>query len=331
MKITFFEVEDWETPLIKQLYPEAILSSEHLNSDTVKQFSDSEIVVTFIYSSVKQDVIDQMPNLKLIATRSTGFDHIDVAYAKTKNIPVVNVPEYGSRTVAEHTFALLLTLTRKVFMSISQMKECIFDHKALRGVDLYQKTFGLIGLGKIGKETLKIAKGFGMNVIVYNRSQDQELAKELGFTYVDLQQLVAQSDVVSLHLPYNKDTHHIVNAELINNFKKGSYLLNTARGGLIETDALLAGLESGILAGVGLDVLEEEKELGEEIQILNAHKDKNLDLRILCIDHVLMHHPRVVVTPHNAFNSIEALNRIMHTTLENIQSFIAGQTKNSVN
>lgn len=330
MKLVFFEVAQWEKELLQKNFPEAILTDERLTPETVEKYKDTELISCFIYSQLTKEVIDKLPSLKFITSRSTGFDHIDVAYAKTKNILIANVPEYGSRTVAEHTFALILTLTRKIYQSINQAKIFDFEHKNIRGVDLFGKTIGVIGLGKIGIEVVKIAQSFGMNILVFTRTRKEDLAKKLNFQYADLNFLLANSDIVTLHLPYNKQTHHLINKENIIYFKKGSYLINTARGSLVETEAIILGLEKGVLTGVALDVLEGEKELNEEIEILTSSYKKNIDLKTLVLDHVLVNHPKVVITPHNAFNTKEALERILLTTIENINAFLKNQPKNLV-
>ncbi len=330
MKTVFFEVQDWEHELLKHEFPEAVLTSEKSTPETVKNYSDTEILSCFIYSQITKDVIDLLPQLKYITTRSTGYDHIDIEHCKTKGIQVSNVPEYGSNTVAEHTFALLLNLTRKIYQSVNQSKSLNFEHDQIRGIDLEGKTIGIIGLGKIGQHVLRIANGFGMNIVVYNRSKDTELQKKNTFKYVDLDTLIQTSDIVSLHLPFNKETKHIINKENILKFKKGSYLINTARGGLIETEAILMGLDKGILEGVGLDVLEEEKELTEEIAILTSEYKNDVDLKNLLYNHILINHQKVLITPHNAFNSREALLRIAHTTIDNIKSFLESKPIHTV-
>ncbi|GAB4218720.1 MAG: hydroxyacid dehydrogenase [Candidatus Microgenomates bacterium] len=330
MKIFFFEVASWEKALLQKNFPEAILIEEKLTGENVKNFSEAQIISTFVYSQINKEVIDNLPNSKFIATRSTGFDHIDIDYCKQKGILVANVPEYGSRTVAEHTFALILTLTRKIYQSINQAKNFDFNHENIRGIDLFEKTLGVIGIGKIGLEVIKIAKGFGMKILAFNRSQKQDLEKELGFEYVDLKTLIKNSDIVSFHLPYNKDTHHIINKENIEFFKKGSFLINTARGGLIETEALVLGLEKGILSGVALDVLEGEKEIMDEIEVMTSNYKKDVDLKTLVLNHVLVNHPKVIITPHNAFNTKEALERITKTTIENINAFLNQKPTNLV-
>lgn len=329
-RIVFFEVQDWEKDALSKAFPDATFVPEKLTKENASSFSNAEIVSCFIYSSLGKEVIGAMPKLTCIATRSTGFDHIDIAYCKSKNIHVSNVPEYGSNTVAEHTFALILSLTRKIYQSINQAKSLNFEHSQIRGIDLYGKTLGIIGLGKIGKQVLRIAKGFGMNVVVYNRSQDKKLSSQLQFSYATLDTLLASADVVTLHVPLTDETHHIINKENILIGKKGSYLVNTARGGLIDTEAIVIGLEKNILEGVGLDVLEEEKELGEEVDILTSQFKQRVNLKNLVFNHILMNHPKVLITPHNAFNSKEALMRIVTTTIENIKSCLEGACVHAV-
>jgi D-lactate dehydrogenase len=330
MRIVFFEVQNWEKENLHNSFPEAVLVEEKLTAESVKKHTDAEIVSTFINSSVNKEVIDALPQLKFITTRSTGYDHIDIDYCKSKNIIVSNVPEYGSNTVAEHTFALLLSLTRKIYQSVNHSKNLNFEHNEIRGIDLAGKTIGIIGLGKIGQHVLRIAHGFEMNILVFNRSQDQELLKQYDFRYVDLNTLLSTSDIVTLHLPFNETTKHTINKENITMFKKGSYLINTARGGLIETEAIVLGLDQGILDGVGLDVLEDEKVLNEEIAILTSEYKSHADLRNLVYTHILINHPKVLITPHNAFNSKEALERITKVTIENIQKYVAGSAINCI-
>jgi len=329
-KIVFFEVASWEKEELKKNFPEALLVEKPLTEENVSEFADTEIASCFIYSNFSKGIIEKLPNLKLIATRSTGFDHIDVSFCHQKNITVCNVPEYGSRTVAEHTFALILTLTRKIYQSVNQAKNFDFNHEKIRGIDLFGKTLGILGLGKIGKEVVKIAHGFGMNVLVYTRKKDETLAKTFGFSYKSLDEILSLSDIISLHLPLTDATKYIINKNNIEKIKRGAFLVNTARGGLIETEALVLGLKEGILAGVALDVLEGEKELMEEIEILTEGYQKTADLKTLVLDHILVNHPNVIITPHNAFNTKEALFRILETTIKNIQGFLKREIINVV-
>jgi D-lactate dehydrogenase len=274
-----------------------------------------------------------MPGLKFISTRSTGFDHIDCEYAESKGIKVSNVPAYGSYTVAEFTFALLLALSRKTCNAFDNLKQgANFNIFSLQGFDLYGKTIGVIGTGKIGKNVAKIAKGFNMNVIAYDIYPDMVFAKENNFEYKSLPEVISQADVLTLHVPYSKENYHLINKENISLMKKGVYIINTARGELIDTDALVWGLEEKIIAGAGLDVLEGERELKEEFEILADYSKAEgiKDYKILLEDHVLIDMPNVIVTPHIAFYSKEAEKSIIETTAENIKGFISGNLQNLV-
>lgn len=330
MKIVFFEVEDWEREKIQAALPQAQLVNLPLTEENLSQYQDVEILSCFIYSQLKRNILEKLPNLKLIATRSTGFDHIDIDYVKEKNILVANVPEYGSRTVAEYTFAIILTLMKKIYQSINQAKVFDFDRSHIRGFDLAGKTLGIIGMGKIGLEVLKIAKGFAMNVLVYTRSQNTQLANQYQFNYVDLNTLLSSSDIITLHIPLTKETYHLINQNNIALIKKGAYIINTARGGLVETQALVKALEDEILAGVALDVLEEEKALGEETEILTTSYRQEVDFKTLALNHILVNHPKVIITPHNAFNTYEALERILETTINNINQYLKNTPMNLV-
>ncbi len=330
MKIVFFEVQQWEEELLKNSFPNAVLIKDKLSDENISKYIDAEIISTFIYSKITKNIIDKFLNLKYISTRSTGFDNIDLQACKNKNIKISNVPEYGSSTVAEFTFALLLNLTRKVFQSVNQAKQLDFNHQSIEGIDLDGKTIGILGLGKIGKHVLQIAKGFNMKILVFSHKKDLDLAKEMNFEYTDLDTLLAKSDVITLHLPLTDKTHHIINKNNILKFKKGSYLINTARGGLIDTEAILLGLEEGILAGVGLDVLEGEDKLTDETVMLNYKSPNISTLKTILGNHVLLNHPKVLITPHNAFNSKEALSKIISVTISNINNFLNNNLENLV-
>ncbi len=328
MNITFFEVSDWEKESLKNSFPQAQFTEEKLTEENAHLHQDSEILSCFIYSVLDRSVLSKFPNLKFISIRGTGFDNTDKTYCTEKGIKISNVPEYGSRTVAEYTFALILNLTRKIYQSINQSKILNFDHSLIKGVDLYGKKIGIVGLGKIGINVAEIANGFGMEVYTLLRNKNEELEQKLKINYTDLDTLIGQSDIITLHLPLNSETKHIINKENITKFKKGSYLINTARGGLIDTQALLLGLEQEILEGIALDVLEDEREMQEELEVLTNEFNKDTDYETLVLNHVLLNHPKVLITPHNAFNSEEALTRITTTTIQNIEGFIKGESIN---
>jgi D-lactate dehydrogenase len=332
MKIAFFEIEDWEKEYLKEKLKghEVVFFSETLSIENVEVAERFDVISVFICSVVTKEVLAKLPKLKLVTTRSTGFDHIDTAYCKEKKIVVSNVPHYGTHTVAEHTFALILALSRKLFFSMQRTKSGEFDHQELTGFDLYGKTIGIVGLGDIGVSVAYIAKGFGMKIVAYARHPSEDLANRMGVSFLSLKELLAVSDIVTLHVPYTPQTHHMINKRNIKQFKKGSFLINTARGGLVDTEALLFGLEQGVFSGVGLDVLEEENLIKEERQLFGNHCLNHTTLKTLYYDHVLMKQDNVVITPHNAFNSVEALHMILDVTSTSILDFLQGKIENTV-
>lgn len=325
-KIIFFELTEQEKGILEK-YPDFLelidFTQEKLSLENVSQYVDYEIVSVFIGSQLSQEVLKQLKNLKFIATRSTGFDHIDLNYCKDNNILISNVPDYGEHTVAEYTFALLLCLIRKVYDAYHQVRETgSFSLEGLQGRELYEKILGVIGVGKIGREVIKIAKGFSMKVIAYDKYPQEELARQLGFEYVDLENLLSVSDVISLHVPHNKETHHLINKDNIFKTKPGCYIINTARGGIIETQALYEAIKNNHLGGAALDVLEEEGDLKEEQRMLMEKQDiPSEKLKILLANHVFIDLDNVIVSPHNAFNTQEALENIIIKTIENIKQF----------
>jgi len=323
LRIAFFETEPWEADYLKSRLKGLDLAffPDKLTSGDINRILGIDILSPFIYSRIDKKIVNSLKSLQYITTRSTGFDHIDLQACRDRNILVSNVPTYGENTVAEHTFALILTLSRKVNLSLEKTQRGDFSLDNLRGFDLKEKVLGVVGVGNIGRWVIKIAKGFGMDVLAFDIKKDRAFAKEFGFRYVPLNYLFRNSDIVTLHVPYNKATHHLVNLRSLKMFKRGSYLINTARGGICDTTALLKGLEQKIFAGLGLDVLEEECFIKEERELLTASFQKTCDLKTVLENHILLNQPNVIITPHNAFNSQKALTRILDTTIENIQSF----------
>jgi D-lactate dehydrogenase len=321
MKIVFFEVEDWEKDYLtsKLKGHEIIFSKDALSKENFSLVKGADIISVFIYSKLDKKTLSEFNNLKAISTRSTGFDHIDIKECKKRRISVLNVPYYGENTVAEHTFALILALSRKIHKSYERTIRGNFSLEGLRGFDLKGKTIGVIGLGHIGRHVARIAAGFEMNILAYDVKKDNNFSKKFGVRYVPLDNLLKNSDIITLHCPYNKNTHHLINSKNINLIKKGSYLVNTARGGNIETKALVSGLSKKHLGGAALDVLEEESIIKEEAQLLSQNFPKE-KLQSLLENHILLTFDNVIITPHNAFNSQEALQRILDVTIKNIQS-----------
>lgn len=333
--ITFLELENWEIDYLKnKLKDLQNVNIEFyncpLNDELLPKISNTNVLAIFIYSQINKEVIDKLPNLEYITTMSTGYDHIDTKECAKRNILVSNVPRYGENTVAEHTFALILALARKIPQSLEKVRRYDFSLDGLRGFDLKGKTIGIVGLGSIGQHVAKIAKGFEMKVIAYDPAKSLDFARSLGVELTSFQDLLTRSDVISLHAPYNQSTHHIINQQNIHLIKKGAYLINTARGGLVETQALVKALDQGLLAGAGLDVLEEELAIKEEKELLCQTSKNPETLNTLLQNHILIQDPRVIITPHNAFNSKEALQRILDTTAENIKNYILGNLINQI-
>ena len=324
-KIAFFGVKSWERELIERemvkldAFGVGIFESEV--QDNLEIAAKYEVLSVFIYSKMDKSVLDKLPNLKMIATRSTGMDHIDLGECKKRKIVVASVPAYGSETVAEHAMALLLAITKKIVVAHQAVEDGEFSPEGLTGVDLAGKTLGVIGVGKIGQNMVRIARGFRMHVLGVERKRDERLEKKLGYKTVDLETCLKESDFVSLHVPSLPETFHLINMKNIKLMKPGSYLVNTSRGPVIETEALVWALNHKILAGVGLDVTEEEDKV-ESVSVVMSDKTKKDDLKEIISYHLLRDRDDVVFTPHNAFNTKEAIGRIVVTTVENINRFM---------
>lgn len=334
MKVGFWEVDNQEKKdyLSKNLPDhEVAFFEETLNEDSLPQDIDFEVISVFTCSRITSKIINFFPNLKLITVRATGFDNIDLKTASEKRIPVCNVPVYGSHTVAEYTFGLILSLSRHIPAAVNRLKmNGEFNFAGLRGFDLIGKTLGVIGTGKIGLNVTKIAKGFNMKIVAYDTHLNQETATSLGYTYLPLEEVLKQADIVTLHVPYLPETHHLINRNNIFLMKKGSLLINTARGPVVETEALFQALTQEHLAGAGLDVLEEEVEIKEEAQLLEEGKMTQEEYKTILEDHLLINLPQVIVTPHMAFYTKEAEESILETTVKNIQGLISGNLENIV-
>lgn len=331
MKIAFFETKDWEKKYLKKQLKEHALefSPGPLTGEAAARIKTVDVLSVFIYSKVSAPLLRKLPRLKFIATRSTGFDHIDLKECVKRKIPVSTVPFYGENTVAEHTFGLILALSRNIHKAYMKTLRYDFDIEGLKGFDLKGKTLGVVGAGGIGLNVIRIARGFDMNVLAYDTQPNKILAEVLRFRYTDLPELFGSSDIISLHVPYNKKTHHLINKETIHQIKKGAILINTARGGVVDTEALLEALDKEILCGAGLDVLEGEELIKEEQQILEDQSTVET-LGKVVRDHILLRRENVVFTPHIAFYSQEALERILETTIQNIRAFAAGRPQNVV-
>jgi D-lactate dehydrogenase len=330
--IAFFDTANWEPSFVKRnigalfghklhFYPES-LSHKH-----IEKIKDVDIISLFVQSKLTADMIQQLPNLRMVTLRSTGYDNVDVLECAKHGIPVCNVPAYGNNTVAEHTFGLLLSLARHIHHTFDRDKEMNFTIKDFVGFDLKGKVLGIIGGGRIGMNVVKIAQGFGMKIMVYDKVQNSFYAELLNFEYVELNRIYKESDIISLHIPYLAQTHHMIDLTAVKKMKRGVVLLNTSRGALVDTDALIYGLNKGIISKAGLDVLEEEEFLTHP-ESFNASRDSQAST--LAKNRKIISNPNVLYTPHSAFNTVEALHRIEETTLENIRSFFHGKIVNQV-
>ncbi|WP_417624859.1 hydroxyacid dehydrogenase [Paremcibacter congregatus] len=332
MKIVFFETEKWECDILQHLCGEAeiVFCEKRLDARSAAAYLDADVISTFVHSTLDRETLDPFSRLKFITTRSTGIDHIDLEYCRTKAIPVSNVPTYGGTTVAEHVFALLLAISHHIPEAVNRTRRGDFSQAGLRGFDLQNKTLGVIGTGHIGKRVAEIARGFRMEVMAYDPAPDEAFARQAGLSYVDWQTLLTQSDCITLHVPGGVGTRHMISGEAFSRMKKGVILINTARGSVVDVKALLRALAEGRVAAAGLDVLPEEPSIREEAELLRSFFSQEHDLETLLADHLLLRMRNVIITPHSAFNTTEAVEKILRTTAGNIQGFLHGKLQNVV-
>lgn len=319
MKIAAYEVEQWEREAFEELKAggnELVVTSEPLGPENAPDNSDAEIISVSIYSNLHKEILRHFANLKMIATRSTGFDHIDIDYCREKGIAVSNVPHYGENTVAEHVFALLLTISHNMYPAIDRTRKGDFSQQGLRGFDLRGKTLGVIGVGGIGRHVIEIAKGFGMRVLAYDVRRDERLSAELGFDYLPMPEVLAGSDIISLHVPASEKTKDLVSAEEFRLMKDGVVIINTSRGSVLNVQALLRAIADGKVSAAGLDVLDEEPAIREEAELLSSIFRKKYDLETVLANSVLLRLRNVFITPHSAFNTKEAVQRILKTSID---------------
>jgi D-lactate dehydrogenase len=310
--------------------------------------ADAEILCTFINEKVDAAFLDERPLLKLVTTRSTSTDHLDLPVLRARSVVASHVEKYSETTVAEHTFALILALSRRLREVMTVPKERRhFSYEATRGFDLCGKTLGIIGMGQVGEHVAAIAHAFQMKIIAHDVETSGALARNLGFTFVPFETLLAQADIISLHTTLSPHTYHLLNRDAFARCKRGVLVINTARGALIDTQALREALDEGIVGGAGLDVLQDERVLrdpvahiisGDIIKHLRsddlAHEARDAErvreLQELMLGDAVIQRSNVVFTPHVAFNSVEAVERRNKITVENITSFLAGQPANRI-
>ena len=312
MKIAFYDMKPYDRTWFDKVSGkyEIIYFETKLNAMTAELAKGCDVVCAFVNDEISGETIDVLYALgiKLIAMRCAGYNNVDMKAAYGK-IHIVRVPGYSPYAVAEHAFALLLSLNRKIHRAYSRTRDFNFSLVGLTGMDLYEKTVGVIGTGKIGQVFIDIARGFGMNVIAY----DPYPASNSDITYVDLETLFRQSHIISLHCPLTDGTRYILDSEAFNQMKDGVIIINTSRGALIDTEALLEALNSEKISGAGLDVYEEESDFFYQDLSGTIIKDDVLAL--------LVSRPNVLLTSHQGFLTDEALKNIADTTMSNIDNF----------
>ena len=313
IKVAFFDAKAYDKPSFDRYGSLQDVRFKYLetklNEDTVDLARGCDAVCVFVNDTVNAAVIDRLYEygVRLIALRSAGYNNVDLQAAFGK-IHVVHVPAYSPYAVAEHAIALLLTSVRRIHKAYNRTREFNFSLNGLTGFDFHGKTVGVVGTGKIGRIFINICRGFGMNVIAYDRFP----AKDSGITYVSLEELLEQSDIISLHCPLTDKTRHMINAEAIGKMKKGVVIVNTSRGALIDAEALLEGIKARKIGAACLDVYEEEADVFFEDRSGHILNDDLLS-RLISM-------PNVIVTSHQAFLTEEALNNIAETTVSNILS-----------
>ncbi|MFW6024772.1 MAG: NAD(P)-dependent oxidoreductase [Candidatus Woesearchaeota archaeon] len=333
MKAAFFGLNDWQKEMIQKRLSCLDLSFYEPDDleDSIDEIKGIEILGLFVETPLKKKHIKKIPNLKLIVTLSTGYDHIDCDYARKKDINVCNVPNYGEKTVAEYAFGLMLNEVRNIDKAKKRVLETgKFEHTGLMGTDLSGKTLGVIGTGSIGMHVLKIASGFEMNKLAYDVNKNYKASNELNFNYVELSELFRKSDIISVHVPLNKHTKHMIDMCSLKMMKESVILINTSRGAIIDPDMIIEGLRNGKIGALATDVLEGEENFKDDISILNGIKDDKLS-KIILENEILINHPKVTVTPHVAFYTKEAIERIINQTVMNVLKFLDGKEINVVN
>jgi D-lactate dehydrogenase len=326
MKIAFFSTKSYDREFFSRYVSthELVYFETQLTAQTVNLAAGCTAVCVFVNDKLNKDVITELSRLgiKLVALRCAGFNNVDLEAAKANNIKVTRVPAYSPHAVAEHAAALILTLNRKTHKAYNRVREGNFSLERLTGFDLFEKTIGVVGTGKIGEAFCRIMLGFGCKVLAFDLIANKELAAK-GVDYLPLIDLLEQSDIISLHCPLNEQTKHIINQQTIAMMKDEVMLINTSRGGLIDTPAVIEALKTGKIGYLGLDVYEQEEKLFFNDLSENVIQD-DMIIRLISF-------PNVLITAHQGFFTEEALTQIAKTTLGNMDDFESGKSlKNAV-
>lgn len=322
MKVAFFSAKPYERPLFEEAAGEAARDftffEPRLTPDTAPLARDFEAVCIFVNDEAGAPVLKQLARggVKLLALRAAGFNNVDLRAAEANGITVVRVPAYSPFAPAEHAVALMLSLNRKIFKAYNRVREGNFALDGLMGFDMHGKTAGIAGTGKIGAVVACILRGFGCRLLAYDVQKNPRV-EELGAEYVAMPRLLAESDIITLHVPLTPQTHHMINGVAVDQMKRGAMLINTSRGGLVDTPAVIDGLKTGQIGALGLDVYEEEEGLFFE-DLSGAVLQDDTFARLLTF-------PNVVVTSHQGFFTREAIQGIVRTTLDNLREFQAGR------
>lgn len=322
VKIAFFDTKSYDREFFDRENTdygfEIKYFTSRLNQDTVRLCDGFSVVCAFVNDEIDRTVIEKLcdSGVKLIAMRCAGYNNVDLKAASGR-IPVVRVPEYSPHAIAEHALALMLALNRKVHKAYNRVRDHNFSIAGLMGFDMYSKTVGVVGTGKIGKRTAEILKGFGMRVIAYDLYPDNDFARKAGIEYVELDKLYADSDIITLHCPLKKDNIHMIDSKSIKKMKDGVMIINTSRGQLIDAASLVDGLKSKKIGSAGLDVYEEESEYFFE--------DRSDEIIVDDLLARLTAFPNVIITSHQAFFTKEAISNIAAATLRSIKDFFAGK------
>ncbi len=308
--VVFLDLEEQDRILVRAELPDAVFLSCKKAEDIILQCADAEAISTFITTPFPRDVLSKLPKLRLLSTRSVGYDHIDADTCKERGILLCNVPDYGSHVIAEHVFALLLSTLRHIREGEDRVESGTFDYHGLRGISMKGKTIGILGTGKIGRRVARIAHGFDMTILATDQCRTLELESLYGVRYVALPELLASSDILTLHIPALPGTEHFLDSKAFASMKDGSVLVNTARGSLIDSKALLSALDSGKVSHALLDVLEHEQ---------NFEENKKL-----------IRHPRVVATPHIAFYADDSMKNMCTDSVQSILQWKSGKKPDHV-
>jgi D-lactate dehydrogenase len=303
--IVFLDIDPDDASLVTAHFPDAVCLPHRAEAALIDACKDAEVISAFNMTPFPRAVLEQLPRLRLLCTRSVGYDHIDLDACRERDIVVTNVPDYGAHVIAEHAFALLLSAIRRIPEGHARVLRGSFDFHGLRGIALRGKTMGIIGTGKIGQKAAEIAHGFGMNVVAHDLHPAQDLIDRLGARYVELPELYAVSDVISLHAPSLPDTIQMINYKTLAQMKRGVILINTARGNLIDSSDLIDALNERRVQMAVLDVFEHEGQIEKDAELIR--------------------HPRTIVTPHVAFYADESIHNMIEDACSSIAQWMEGK------